>query len=409
LPRLLDIGINFHLTERDMPERSRSLARILAGGILSGILLPASTFSQNNAVPRKPAPATVDSRAEKAKTASRFSGDRKRPTTLILVDLITGDEGVGLRAQRWTQVFEKLDVTLTIRRELPNDKPGVVDKKSGDTFRQVQVTGRLDPRGRIVFGDRAYSESDVEKLTEWLNELREFGAQGSPDGKPVWGLTRQQFSALHEVLTQPLTAELTERPLPDSLKLLELPEDLPIRFSVAANERLKAQDRPPEVRQSLKGLSRGTSLAIALAEQGLGFHPRRLADGSIELAVAPLSELKDAWPVGWAREQSGPATAPRLFAFVPVEVEELELDAVLILASQAINVPIFVDTWALDAKKVDLASVKVSHPAKRTTWSLALGAMLFKAKTKFELLIDERGRPFLWVTPVDVPRRPQKD
>ena len=40
----------------------------------------------------------------------------------------------------------------------------------------------------------------------------------------------------------------------------------------------------------------------------------------------------------------------------------------------------------------------VSFPQSRTTYSIALRKMLFKAGLKFEVRVDEAGKPFLWVT-----------
>jgi hypothetical protein len=63
----------------------------------------------------------------------------------------------------------------------------------------------------------------------------------------------------------------------------------------------------------------------------------------------------------------------------------------------------------MDSKGVDLAQVKISHPHKRTTWITALNTFTFKAKSKFEVLIDEAGKPFVWVTPLATPARKVKD
>jgi hypothetical protein len=63
----------------------------------------------------------------------------------------------------------------------------------------------------------------------------------------------------------------------------------------------------------------------------------------------------------------------------------------------------------MDAKGIDLAQVKISHPRKRTTWITALNTFTFKAKCKFEVLIDEAGKPFVWVTPLATPARKEKE
>ena len=47
---------------------------------------------------------------------------------------------------------------------------------------------------------------------------------------------------------------------------------------------------------------------------------------------------------------------------------------------------------------VDLEKAVVSHPQARTNYSLALRKMLAKVGLKFEVRVDEAGKPFLWVT-----------
>lgn len=345
-----------------------------------------------------------------AATPQRGNGGaaRKRVTTLIAVELVTGDEGAGLKAQRWSQTFEKLDATFTVRRSTPKDKLGVTERKTGESLRQVMVVGRLEPSGRIVFGERAFGENDVAKLGAWFDELREFGAQGAPEGRPAWGLSRAQFEAVHGALARPLTADPRDGELVDALKLFEWPADLPIRLTEGAAARLKEQEET-RVGQSLGGISQGTALAVMLSEHGLGFFPKRLPDGSVQLTIDLLADLREPWPAGWPLQQPGPNVAPRMFAFTQIDLEAIELDAVLQTAEDFIGMPILVDRGGLAAKEIDLSQIKVSHPLKRTTWGLALRNLMAPAKTKYELLADEAGHPFLWVSPVTTPRRSTND
>lgn len=390
-----------------MPSPSAWTSAILCGSFLA-FVTGGNIHAQTRPAPTGSKSATVDGKGARTGTKSRATGDRKRPTTLIVMELITGDEGPGIRAQRWTQLLEKLDLTLTIRRATPKDKLGVTEKKTGEELRQVYLVGRLDPSGRLLFGERTFTENDVDKLSRWLDELREFGGQGTPQGRPAWGLTKQQFEEIHAALAKPLVSDPLDGDLTAALKLFELPADLPIRLTESAAARLKERDET-KVSQSLKGISQGTALAVMLSEHGLGFFPRRLPNGSIQLTVEVLGNLPDPWQVGWPLEQTGPAVAPRLFSFTPIDLEEIELDAVLDAAVDFIGMPILVDRGALAAKEIELSQIKVSHPPKRTTWGLALRTLLAQAKTKFELLCDESGHPFLWVTPISAPRRPQNN
>ena len=331
----------------------------------------------------------------------------KAPETRLSVELITGDEGVGLRAQRWSQVFARMNVPLTIRRGNLNDKLGVAEKVTGGVLRELRVTGQLDPQGRLNFADRSFTEADSAKLAAWFEELKKFGAQGTPDAQPVWGLTRSQFGALHAALSEVLEAEVEDKEFIFAIDSFGLPKEFPLRFSGAAGKWLQGGGARIKVRQELQGVSKGTALAVLLNEQSLGFRPRRLPSGSIELSVVALSDAADVWPVGWPLRTTRIATSPKLFAFTPVNLEEIELDAVLGAVAESIETPILIDYGGLNAAKVDLSKIKVSHTAERTTWGLALRALVFKAKARPDLWIDEAGKPLIWITPVTNRRTPE--
>lgn len=335
------------------------------------------------------------------------TGERKNSLTIVSVQLLTDDEAGSLKAYRWGQVFEKLKVSVTIRRSTPKDQPGVTEKKSPEGVRQVQVTGRLDRTGRVLIGDRAFTEEDTSKLGAWLDELREYGAQGSPAGQPAWGLTKSQFTVIFDALAKPFSSDPKGRTLDEAIKLFQAPSDSPLRPSAAATGVLREKGSTLQVGQSLSGVSQGTALSVILAEHGLGFRPKRAPNGAVDLALVTLAEEKDVWPVGWPRQTPGPQTAPQLYKFMPmpIELEDIELDAVLEAASDVIAMPVLVDKAGLAARNINLSQAKISHPRKRTTWGLALGTILPQANLKFELLVDEAGKPLVWITPIQTPRR----
>jgi len=336
------------------------------------------------------------------------AGKKRPPVTTITVELLTGSAGVGLKARQWAEILGKLDVVVTVRNGRSDDKVGVTERKAGPTLRSVVVVGELDNTGRLIFPDQVFSENDADKLSAWINELRLYGAQGDPNGRPVWGLTKEQFGVIHAGLKKPLAADTKDVAITQAVGLFELPKDHPIRFSSEAVGRLKERGGQLKVSQSLQGVSQGTALAVLLAEQRLGFRPRRLPDGAIELTVYPLEEKGKLWPVGWPREGSVPETCPELFQFKTVELDDEPLNAVLEAVAGVINVPILIDQSGLAGKGVDLAEVKITFPRKRTTWAEALKSFTYKAKSKLEVLIDEAGKPFIWITPIDAPTRPQK-
>jgi hypothetical protein len=334
---------------------------------------------------------------------------KKAPNTMINMELLTVGDGVGLKARQWQEILSKMDVTLTIRNGRPSEKPEVTERKAGGTLRTVMLKGLLDNKGRLIFPDQVFAESDSAKLAAWLDELRTYGAQGDPVGRPAWGLTKEQFGVIYAALKKPLAFDPRDLELSKALQKFEFPREYPLKFTASAARLLNERTPISQSGHSLQGISQGTGLAILLREQGLGFRPRRLPDGTVELTVSPLDEPGEVWPVGWPRQESGPETAPALFEFKTVDLEDERLDDILEAASDQIGIPIVIDRHGMDAKGIDLAQVKISHPRKRTTWITALNTFTFKAKCKFEVLIDEAGKPFVWVTPLATPARKEKE
>jgi len=371
----------------------------LAAVIVLCIAGAVSLHAQGTGAGKRP-----DRRAVDAKSG------KKTPNTMINVELLTVGDGVGLRAREWQEILSKMDVTLTIRTGRSNEKPEVSERKAGGTLRTVMLRGILDNKGRLIFPDQVFATSDSGKLAAWLDELRTYGAQGNPDGRPAWGLTKEQFGVIYAALKKPLAFDPRDFDLNKALQKFELPGEHPLKFTASAARLLNQGPKLSQSGHTLQAISQGTGLAILLREQGLGFRPRRLPDGTVELTVSPLEEGGEVWPVGWPPQETGPETAPALFEFRTIDLEdEVPLDEVLEAASDQLGIPIAIDRHSMDAKGIDLAQVKITHPRKRTTWITALNSFTFKAKAKFEVLIDEAGKPLIWVTPLATPPRKAKD
>lgn len=365
---------------------------------------PGTGSARGGATSRPPVNPDADADAKRPSSARK-----KAPNTVITMELLTVGDGVGLRAREWMEILGKLDVTLTVRTGRANEKLEVTEKKAGGTLRTVLVKGFLDNKGQLIFTDHTFTQNDTGKLSAWLDELRTYGAQGNPDGRPAWGLTKDQFGTIYDALKKPLAFDPQDVELAKVLEKIDVPREYPLKFDSAALKAINGRSAPPRVGQALKGISQGTALAVLLAEQGLGFRPRRLPDATVELTIMPLEGSADVWPVGWPRRQSPPETAPSLFEIKTIDLEDEPLDGILDAVADVIGIPILIDRAALQAKGIDLSQVMISHARKKTTWITALNSFAYKAKSKFEVLIDEAGKPFVWVTPLSSPARPQKD
>src|SRR5262249_30542554 len=148
------------------------------------------------------------------------------------------------------------------------------DKMIG-SLREVLAQGRLEKNGTITFQNRVFRQSDLPKLKEWFEELRTYGAQGSPEGQPLWGLSKQQFDPIYAALSDPIRADPEGVELLKALPLFKLPEAYPLRITRSAEAQLRQEPAPPVIHKSLVGMTQGTALSVALGESGLGFRPRR--------------------------------------------------------------------------------------------------------------------------------------
>jgi len=322
-------------------------------------------------------------------------------TSRVNVELLTGKDNVALRAQQWGRLFAKLGISARIRSARGDEQPEIRESTAG-SVRRVTAIGRIHRTGDLIFPDRTFSFDESSKLTEWLGSLADYGAQGSPEGQSLWGLNEKQFAAAYEALSQPLEQAIHGAELKVALERFELDGDLPIRLSDEASAWLaRNSSKLPKVRQELQSLSKGTALAILLNGYGLEFHPTRTRDAKVELAVVRADTTDDVWPIGWDLKHSRGRTAPSLYQMVPVEFDDVPLLDLLDVVSEQSKVPIRFDVYRIEQEEADLEGTRVTHPRKNVALAGVVLRAVAAANLRSLLRIDERGRPFLWVTTVE--------
>lgn len=334
------------------------------------------------------------------RTLPQKSATKNDSKTTVSVELVADRMGVGFQAQRWQPVFREMGVTVRIRTGGPNDKAEIKEDQVG-MFRRVKVIGLLDRRGRIVLPDRTFSQNQSDQLKKYLDDLKKFGKQGNPAGKPLWGLNAKQFEALYKAFSEKVDKSGKGLSLEKAIEVLDLPEEYPLRMSAKAENWLKSEfPKDPEFRQSLEGFSRGTALALLLNEYGLGFQPTRTPGGKIEITVLPIQESTKVWPVGWKLKNSRQKTAPSLFQLVPIDLDDVALLDVLNAVSVKSKVPIRYDHYRIEANDLEMDEMRVNYPPRQTSFSLLLGRITNPHLLAHDLKIDELGQPFLWIRPL---------
>lgn len=344
--------------------------------------------------------------AQQPRPKLKADPDRKIDTK-VSVELIT-EGGVGLDAQEWAEIFQDLNVSFSVRRSLLNDKPETIETTSGVSLRDVQVIGRLEADGSITFADRRFTSANVAKIREWIDGLKTYGAQGSPKGQPMWGLSKTQFDPLFQALTPVLKIDPQGAALNKALDLFSVRRTYPLRFTADATQHLERDAVPETSDRSYAGMSEGSALAALLNEFGLGFHPQRTPQSKLELAIVILGPQANIWPVGWPLSDDPPKVAPNLFKIGEVELDDEPILDVLQAVGDLIRMPVIIDEYGLKVSGIDLRKKKVSHKKKRTVWSAALKHVCFQVRCKWELRVDEGGHPLLWVMS-DIPLKDPKD
>ncbi|QDT39852.1 hypothetical protein [Stratiformator vulcanicus] len=324
--------------------------------------------------------------------------------TTLSIEIISA-EGIGLDAQRWSQRFERFGYAVRIRRGLPGEGISVTEKKRGP-LRTVKVIGAIDDRGRLLFPSQTFEPTDVAELQEWLDELKSFGAQGTPDGKAMWGLNKTQFDKFYAAVSEKAAADVTGLKLPEAIRKLGLPSVYQLKFSAAAMESMKQTDHR-FVKHSPRDLSVGTTLAAVLNEFGLGFRPLRTPEGGIKLMVESIDEGEDLWPVGWTLNGEGAdraAFAPALFSVVAVDFRQAKLADVLRAVEAQTDIPILIDHDGLSKAGIDPAELTVKVRPRKTSWSIVLRDVTLPHFLDRELRRDEEGRALLWIKSSRPPR-----
>ena len=346
-------------------------------------------------------PSGNDAQAEKKVPIS------KRLHTELSVDLILPRiQSNPLAGQKWAGIFRDLGVYIRVRQRQANDAVGVEQFIYG-TIRRVKVTGQIDRGGNIVLPDKTFRLNEAEKLKEWIKELQLYGAQGAPKGQPLWGMKKAEFKKLYAELAKKVGHDTSGLSLTESIRLLDLPAEYPLKFTAATRTHLSTlqeQKKLSPVKHDLRKFAKGTALAMILRGYSLSFSPRRLPDESIELNIEPYRKANDSWPIGWDPAPLGLkrlSLAKKMYQSSVIEIHDMPISMLIPKVHSETELDLYIDPLAITSAGLNLDKLIVNFPRKRTSWSLCLRTVLAQVKLIQQLRVDENNRPFIWVTLFD--------
>ncbi|HQX48768.1 MAG TPA: hypothetical protein PLY87_22760 [Planctomycetaceae bacterium] len=332
---------------------------------------------------------------------SAIDGSESSRRTLDIEVLIQSQTSHRVKAQEWGRVLQDLGYSVKFREARAGESPGVEDRDSGDLL-STHIVAAMAPDGSIGFGNYRFAIESPQPLTLLLEEIRRYGANGPPNASPTWGLTDEQFKEVTQLLAQPVRNAVELQSPVLAIESIGLPDNMRLKFTDAARG-LAISKRPVSAPDSLElqTVSRGTAIAIVLAQYGLGFRPKCVAPGRYDLEIDRGNEASNLWPVGWKPEQSFSEILPAYFKAIPLDVEDVETGKLIGAVAEKLQLPFFSAAYALDEKGLHIDTLKYTRKDARISPARLLTAVGDKLDLGFDVRVDEAGKMFLWVTTAD--------
>ena len=303
-----------------------------------------------------------------------------------------------LRAREWGEALQKLEHRATFRQGRNGDKTTIENVVTGRD-KVVRAVGILNRDGSITFRGQRFRITELNPMREWLEQLEQFGAAGPPNENPTWGLDEAQYTEVLKLLGKPVDQPVVLSSPMDAVDSLKLPAVFRYRFTDAAKKSAFVKvAQIGDHTTDFDGLSKGTSLAIALAQFGLGFRPLVNPSGGYFIEIDAGGEDANMYPVGWGNNTSITVAVPALARSVPVDLVDADMDGLIELISDKLKLRHIYSAARLTAEGKDLSRIKYTRkPDKLSPYSL-MRILNQTHKIGIDLRTDEAGTIFMWVT-----------
>lgn len=323
------------------------------------------------------------------------TGPPLRAAGEVRLELVGEARGSALAFQQWLQALSRAGITnVRIRSGKTTDTVGIEVRGTKDSPLYV-VTGIVKSSEELLLPGGRYRRGDVARLARWLDDLAKLGPEDQRPPKSAFGLSPKQYEQVRKDLARPVGFPTRGMPRSEAVKKISRRLSLPLQIDPKLAKALEGD----KVGEELSAFSCGTALAYVLRPMGLCMVPRLLDRGPVYAVVKARPGL-EVWPVGWEPEKPRPKVLPALFEFRNVNIQGVSAATALEAIGKRLEVPMLLDHNALARYGIEPDKVIVSYPGKRTTYGLVLRRILFQARLKSELRVDEAGKPFLWISSV---------
>ena len=318
--------------------------------------------------------------------------------TLDVEVLIQSQPSYRIKSQEWGRVFQELGYSVRFREPRGAEAPRVEDMDRTD-FPATGVIAAMAVNGAIQIGNQQFNIDNPQPLAMALEEIRRYGANGPPESSPTWGLTDEQFKEVIQILGLPVENPVELQSSVLAIESIGLPGNMRMKFTDAARQQALSK-RPESALETieLQGFTKGSAIAIVLAQYGLGFRPKYIAPGHYDIEIDRGDESTNLWPIGWRPVDSFSEILPAYFKAIPLDVEDVEVNSLVGAIADKLAIPYFSSTYALTANSLDINSLKYTRRDDRISPARLLTAVGDKLELGFDVRVDEAGNMFLWVT-----------
>lgn len=303
-----------------------------------------------------------------------------------------------LISRRWSPIFQQLGQSVTFRSGRTGERVSLLETDTAGR-KGVRVIGLLNNDGTIRFPGKTFSTLKPNDVADWLTRLKLYGARGPVDEDATWGLDNDDFKKVLNLLAAPAGRIVNDETVTAAIESLELPEAFRIQFTEKA--RLKAAkpasrigDQSPDCSQ----LSKGSALAVVLAQFGLGFRPKKGGGGRYILEVDVGAEDDNLYPIGWKNEAPITVVVKNLVKRFDVSLEDQNANLVIQLLAQKLDLPFAFASDELIKASKNPDDLKYSRKSGKTSAYRLIESIEARHGLGISFRTDEAGQIFLWVT-----------
>ncbi len=306
------------------------------------------------------------------------------------------DRGLPLTApQKWSRVLAEAGITRVKLRAGRGGEVASIDTIGSGTSISYRVYGILITGNQLILPGGRFRLGDREKIEQWVERLRQDGPELlTARERPPFGLTVAQLERVHDDLQHRVTQSTKGQDPRHVIERIERQLSVPLQVDRQAMATLRTAG---SVKEELQGLSSGTVLAAVVRPLGLALVPERQGQ-KVQHVIRRATAAEEVWPVGWPLKEKRQAVAPQLFELIPVEIDEFPLTETLTAIGQRIDIPMLFDHNSLARHAINLESLRVSYPGKKSNYSLVLRSILAQGGLRGELRLDDADSPFFWIT-----------